>query len=359
MIAAPSLIPELDDIVRRGDPTRRADAARRVSELFLQGAANFRSDHVELFDGVLTSLVPHAGPEARAELADRLSVLANAPRGLVGQLAHEDEIAIAGPLLRRSPVIDEQMLVEIASEKSQGHLLAMAERPTLSPDLTDVIVARGDRAVVRRTAGNAGANFSPDGYSTLIKRAGQDGVLTIRLGQRDDLSPEQLKDLLSGSIDIVRRRLLTVVTPERQAGIRQAMSAINGVTQRAESRDFRAALRTVLALHREGALGEGALFNFAKVFKYEESVAALSILSGVKIETLDRLMSGDRDDPILVAGKTIGLEWATVRALIMLRHGPNRTIAPADSEIARANYARLMPSTAERVVSFWKTRSSI
>ena len=255
-------------------------------------------------------------------------MLANAPRGLVGQLAHEDEIAIAGPLLRRSPVIDEQMLIEIASEKSQGHLLAMAERPTLSSNLTDVIVARGDRNVVRRTAGNAGANFSPDGYSTLIKRAGQDGVLTIRLGQREDLSPDQLKDLLSGSIDVVRRRLLTVVTPERQAGIKQAMSAITGVTQRAESRDFTAAQRTVLALHRDGALGEGALLNFAKVFKYEESVAALSAMSGVKIETLDRLISGDRYDPILVAGKNVGLEWATVRALIMLRLGPNRTRCP-------------------------------
>ena len=82
MLPAPSLIPELDDIVRRGDPARRADAARRVSELFLQGAASFRSDHVELFDGVLTSLVPHAGPDARADLAERLSVLANAPRTL-------------------------------------------------------------------------------------------------------------------------------------------------------------------------------------------------------------------------------------------------------------------------------------
>jgi hypothetical protein len=79
-------------------------------------------------------------------------------------------------------------------------------------------------------------------------------------------------------------------------------------------------------------------------------------MTGVRIETLDRLISGDRHDPILVAGKTIGLEWATVRALMMLRLGPNRTAAPADIEIARTNYARLMPSTAERVVSFWKTR---
>ena len=356
MTTAPSLIPELDDIVRRGDPQRRADAARRISELFLQGAANFRADHVDLFDGVLTSLVPHAEIAARADLAERLSMLANAPRGLVGQLAHDDEIAIAGPLLRHSPIIEEPMLLEIASMKGQGHLLAMAERTTLSSDLTDVMVARGDRDVVRRAAGNAGAQFSDGGYSTLIKRAGQDGVLTIRLGQRDDLSSEQLKELLSGSIGVIRRRLFRSVKPERQVAIKQAMDQITAVTEREQRRDFLPAQRTVLALHRDGALGEGALLNFARAFKYEESIAALSAMSGVKIETLDRLISGDRFDPILIAGKTIGLEWATVRALIMLRLGPNRTVALADMENARMNFTRLMPATAGRVVGFWKTR---
>ena len=356
MTTAPSLIPELDDIVGHGDPKRRADAARRVSELFLQGAANFRSDHVALFDGVLTNLVPHADIAARAELAERLSLLANAPRGLVGQLAHEDEIAIAGPLLRRSPVIDEQMLVEIASAKGQGHLLAITERPTLSSDLTDVIVRLGDRNVVRRAAGNAGAAFSADGYSTLIKRAGQDGVLTIRLGQRDDLSPAQLKDLLAGSIDVIRRRMFQVVKPERQTAIKQAMTALSGVTERAERRDFEAAQRTILKLHCDGALGEGALLNFAKAFKYEETVAALAAMTCIKIETLDRLIGGDRYDPILIAGKTLGLEWTTVRALIMLRLGPNRTASLAETENARVNFTRLMPSTAERVMRFWKTR---
>ena len=246
MTNSPSLIPELDDIVSRGDPKRRADAARRVSELFLQGAANFRPDHIDVFDGVLTSLVPHAELEARAELAERLSQLDNAPRGLIGQLAHDDEIAIAGPLLRRSPLVDEKMLLEIASEKGQGHLLAMAERPTLSTELTDVMVARGDRDVVRRAAGNAGAAFSSSSYSTLIKRAGQDGVLTIRLGQRDDLSQDHLKELLSGSIDVVRRRLFQVVKPERQADIKQAMAVINAPSEREERRDFTAAQRTVL-----------------------------------------------------------------------------------------------------------------
>jgi uncharacterized protein (DUF2336 family) len=359
MAFATSLIPELDEIVRHGDPKRRAEAARRIAELFLLGAASFRPDHVDLFDGVLIDLVPHTELAARADLAERLSVLANAPRGLVGQLAREDEISIAGPLLRRSAVIDEQALIEIARIKGQGHLLAMSERSTLSPDLTDVILRRGDRDAVRRAAGNAGAHFSQAGYSALIKRAGHDGVLTLTVGQRDDLSAPQLKDLLAGSVDIIRRRLFEVVKPARQMAIKQAMSVISGVPEKVESRrDFAPAQRTILALHGAGELNEGALLGFAKAYKYEESIAALSAISGVKIATLDRLISGDRHDPILIVGKASGLEWATVRALILLRLGPTRVSSPTDIENLRVNFMRLMPSTAERVVSFWQTRQS-
>lgn len=357
MTAATLLIPGLDEIVRHGDPQRRAEAARRIAELFFQDAATLGSNHVDLFDGLLIDLVPHADLAARAELAERMSLLANAPRELVGQLARENEITIAGPLLRRSPVLDEAALIEIARVKGQGHLLAMSERAVLSTDLTDVLVHRGDRDVVRRTAGNSGAHFSEGGYSTLIKRAGRDGVLTLKLGQRDDLSADLLKELLAGSIDVIRRRLFEVVKPARQAVIKQAMAEISGVPEQVESRrDFMPAQRTVLTLHRDGYLNEGALLGFAKSHRYEESLAALSAMSGVKIATLDRLISGDRHDPILIVGKTIGLEWVTVRALLLLRLGPHRVPAPADIEAARVNFARLMPSTAERVVQFWKSR---
>jgi len=220
-------------------------------------------------------------------------------------------------------------------------------------------VHRGDRQVVRRAAGNAGALFSQAGYSALIKRAGQDGVLTLAIGQREDLSGQQLKDLLAGSIDIVRRRLFKVVKPGRQADIEQAMSEISGIPEQVEGgRDFAPAQRTILALHNAGELNEAALFGFAKAHKYEESVAALAAMSAVKIATLDRLIAGDRHDPILIVGRAIGLEWATVRALILLRLGPSRVPAPAHIEAARVNFGRLMPSTAERVVTFWRTHRS-
>jgi uncharacterized protein (DUF2336 family) len=359
MTVATSLIPGLDEIVRNGDPKLRTEAARRIAELFFQDAAHLRPNHVDLFDEILIDLVPHAELIVRAELAERMSQVANAPKVLVGRLARENEILVAGPILRRSPVLDEEILLEIARATGQSHLLAMSERPELSPDLTDVIVQRGDREVVRRTAGNAGALFSESGYGELIKRASQDGVLTLAVGQRADLSDLRLKQLLEGSIDAVRRRLFDLVKPERQNAIKLALAEITGILERFESkRDFVPAQRIVLALHEAGNLNEGALLGFAKTYRYEESIATLAAMSGVKIPILDNLISGDRFDPILIVGKTIGLEWATVRALILLRLGPNRVPAPSDIEAARVNFAKLMPSTAERVVGFWKTRRS-
>jgi uncharacterized protein (DUF2336 family) len=360
MTAATTLIPGLEEIVRHGDPKRRADAARRIAELFFKDAAVLRPDHVDLFDEILTDLVPHGELVARAELAERLSLISNAPRVLVGRLARENEIMVAGPILRRSPVLDEEALLEIARVKGQGHLLAMSERPKLSADLTDVIVERGDRDVIRRAAGNAGAQFSESGYNELIRRANQDGVLTLTVGQRADLSDARLKQLLSGSIDAVRRRLHDVVKPERRQVIKQVVSEITGVPERFENkRDFVPAQRTILSLYEGGHLNEGALLGFAKAYRYEEAVAALSAMSGVHIQTLDNLIASDRHDPILIVGKTVGLEWATVRALILMRLGPNRTPSPSDIESARANFTKLMPSTAERVVGFWRTRTPI
>jgi uncharacterized protein (DUF2336 family) len=359
MALAPSLIPGLDDIVKNGDPKRRADAARKISELFLDNAARFGPAHVDLFDGILTGLVPHTEIAARADLAERLSLLGNAPPALVGQLAREDEIRVAGPLLRRSPVIVESALIEIARMKGQGHLLAMSERPTLPAGVTDVMVRRGDRDVVRRVAGNAGARFSQTGYSSLIKRARGDGVLTLTVGQRDDLDTPQLKELLAGSVEIVRRRLFEVAKPDKKAAINHAMIEIIGPPkQSAMRRDFAPAQRAILALHHAGELNEAALLGFAKAHKYEECVAALSAMSAVRIATIDRLILGDRHDPILILGRATGLEWATTRALIVLRLGPGRVPSATDIEEARLNFERLAPATAQRVVSFWQTRQS-
>jgi uncharacterized protein (DUF2336 family) len=357
MAVAHSLIPGLEEIVRSGDPKRRSDAVRKISDLFLRGAAQFQPAHVDLFDGILTSLVPQTEVEARGELAERLATLANAPPQLVALLVRDDEVVIAGPLLRHSPLIDDATLVDIASLKGQPHLLAISERRPLTPPITDVIVRRGDIHVARSVARNSGAQFSHIGYSGLIRRAGEDAALAMTVGQRDDLSPAQLKDLLSRSIDTVRRRLFDAAKPSQRVAINRVMAEISGAPKHMNvARDFAVAQRLIQSLSQADDLNEGALLRFARAHQYEETAAALSAMSGVRIGTIDQLLKGDRDDPILILGKSIAISWATVRALMALRIGPGRSLSAADVEEARQNFERLVPATAQRVLTFWQTR---
>lgn len=358
MAVALSAIPELSDIVERGDSRRRADVMRKLSDLFARGAAQFQPKHIELFDGLLIGLIPLVEIDAKVRLAEQIAPIPNAPPMLVGRLVHEDEVAIAAPLLRLSPLIDESTLVEIASAKSQGHLFAISERAALSPPITDIIVSRGDRDVMRSVASNSGAQFSTIGYSGLLTRASNDGVLALEIGRRRDITPNQLKELLEHSADIVRRRLFDMAAPARKIAINQAMIGMGSApASRNSMREFVRAQREILTLSYAKALNEAALLAFAKEHKYAETVAALSMMTGVSLTIIDHLIRGDRNDPILIMGKSLGLQWATVRALIIVRIGPGKP-NPSLPEIeeARLNYERLVPATSQRVLKFWQKR---
>jgi uncharacterized protein (DUF2336 family) len=357
-VSAPPAIKELDDLVRSGDPRRRATAVRQLADLFVGGAPGFKSQHVAVFDGVLSVLAPATESTTRAELAVRIAGLENAPPNLVGQLARDADVRVAGPLLRASPLIDEPTLIEVARAMGQSHLLAISERATLGVPLTDVLVRRGERDVIRSLAANDGAALSSQGYSRLIKRAASDGMLAIAMGKRQDISDESLQELLAGSVDLVRRRLLDAAPPQRKASIANAMAAISG-TARAQplrQHDFAAAQREVVELHRAGRLNKQTLLDFARTRKYKETVAVLSAVSAIPVGAVDTILTGERRDSVLVLGKALGLEWPTVRALLAFRSPDGISSAP-DFQSARANFERLSPTTAQRVVKFWKERS--
>ena len=98
MSAHALLIPELDEVIERGSPERRAKTLRRITTLFLDGASQFNDDHLGLFGFVFSRLIAGAEVVARAELAHRLAPLRTVPAEVVLGLAHDDDIAVAGPV---------------------------------------------------------------------------------------------------------------------------------------------------------------------------------------------------------------------------------------------------------------------
>src|ERR1700730_7853738 len=265
MSAARSLIPELEDIVQHGSSRRRAQALRRITSLFLVGASLFNEDHVRLFDDVVNRLIDQIESKARAELSHRLAPLGNAPGELIGRLARDDDISVAGPVLRQSRRLAETDLVDIAETKSQAHLLAISGRTGIAEPVTDVLVRRGDREVVRSVADNRGARLSEGSFFTLVDRAEKDGVLAEKVGLRPDIPPRLFRDLLLKATEVVQQRLLATAKPETQAEIRRVLAKVsNEVGARAKPRDYSAAMRAVLTLRQQGTLDETTLVGFAK-----------------------------------------------------------------------------------------------
>ena len=349
-----SLLPELEEVVQHGSAEKRAKTLRRVTSLFLDGAANYSDEHVALFDDVIGALIEEIEVKALAELARRLASVPNAPHGVVTTLAKNDNIAVAGPVLKQSHLADPD-LKYIAETKSLAHLLALSTRLGLSETLSDILVRRGDREVARSIATNHKARLSEDAFTTLVRRAERDSALAEKIGSRTDIPPRLFRQLLMQASGVVQQRLLANAKPDTRAEIQRVLAKVTEeVAAKVAPRNYAAALAAVQVRHQERKLTETDVADYAKGGRYEEALAALSIVSAVPVEVVDRLVNGERADPVLILARAAGFSWSTVRAIMTARPGLKPTGQTLDA--ARENFDRLTPATAQRVVRFWQVR---
>jgi uncharacterized protein (DUF2336 family) len=355
MAVPASLIPELEDVLQNGSANRRARTLQRITTLFLDGVDQFSEEHVNVFDGIFTRLIEEIETKVRAELARRLAPVSNAPIEAVRRLAKDDDIEVAGPVLEQSPRLPEADLVDIVRTKSQAHLLAISSRTGIAEPVTDELIRRGDSQVVRSVAGNRRARLSEQGFTALVNRAEEDSILAERVGTRPDIPPRLFRELLLKATEVVQQRLVAAAKPETRSEIQRVLAKVSHEVGAAKSRDYAAAEQLVDMMQQQGVLNESALVGFAKSGKYAETIAALSRLCLVSIDVVDRLMGGDRPDPILILCKSAGWEWPTVKALILARPGHSGT-SSLGLDNAFSNFERLSPTTAQRVMRFWQAR---
>jgi uncharacterized protein (DUF2336 family) len=355
-----SIIAELEDAVRSGSSEKRVGTLRQVTDLFLHDGDRLNEEQVKVFDDVLCLLIARVETRARAELGTRLAPIDYAPFEVIQQLARDDEIAVAGSVLTHSSRLGTNTLVEIATTKGQDHLLAISGRINLPEAVTDVIVERGERKVIRKLANNASARFSDAGYSGIVAHADADDELVEILGLRIDLPLKFLRDLLRRATDAVRARLASIAPPELQEEIKRIMKAIASAAgeEKSPARDFSRAEKLVKLLKDLNELDEAAVVKFAEGKKIEEIAASLAVLNNVTTEMMARLLEGPRSDLVLIPCKSAGWDWPTVE--LILRNRPlKQPIDEQTLKLACKDYNRLTVETAQRTVRFWHVHNKI
>jgi uncharacterized protein (DUF2336 family) len=355
-----SLIAEVESAISSGSADKRVDTLRKVTDLFMLRADTYSDDQVEVFDDVISRLAVKIEEQARAELAKRLAPVARAPLAVIRSLARDESIVVAGPVLTHSPRLTEDELLAIARGEGQDRLLAISKRVTVSEAISDVLVTRGNRDVLRSVVSNDGARFSHAGFGKLVERSAGDDELSASVGLRKDIPKEHFRTLVSKASEAVFKKI-AAANPAAANEVNKILFDLTGheagTAAPAVPRDFTKAKANFEALQKSGKPIDHGVQQFATTGKYEEVIVAVASLCQLPVETVDRIFTdktADNDLALLLI-KASELRWPTAKLILDLRRGDTKS-SPAAVDTARVHFERLQTATAKRVVRFYQVR---
>ena len=334
--------------------------SERQRELFYNVAALFRltsqsctDEQIDVYDSVLFRLAGMVEMEARAQISEMLAPLGRAPGNTLVRLAR-DEIQVARPILVQSPALSDEDLVWVAETRGQDHLIAIAQRPSLSQAVTDVMVPRGEMPVRLQLAANMGAALSDASYAMLIDDAKRDGDLKARLAKRDDIPDQFIGLLVRHATGEVRKTL----ADHDQGGEIDKLDRAAAIAQDRMVRDywraqydFDDAWQRVSKLAAHNALDNALIERLAAADRFPETVCAVAIMCMVTLDEALHWMTAADPKPFLTAAKANGLPRKVVEAC--LTTGPwKRRLSREARNLALSRFDALDIGVARQLFGF-------
>jgi uncharacterized protein (DUF2336 family) len=350
-----TLLGELDGSPARKSVIHRAKALGQLADLFTANARRLTAEQVALFDEVMGRLIQELDKRSRLAFSEKIVAGTRSPPAVLRDLALDDDIEIAGPLLTSVPDISEETLVEGASTKGQDHLLAISRRASLSEAVTDVLVDRGSQEVVVSTVENRGARLSTGGYAAVVHRAQTDADLAVHLWMRPDVPAEHLAILFETAAESLQREL-QAMNPDKADDIRRLVLDARLRLQseaRARSPHYAAAHEQIKSLHESGQLREQGVLEFARAKKFDEVCISLGLLCDVPIGAIDRALNDENLDQLVILARAISLSWGTVSAIATMRHDEAKRLLLKDVAVS---FDKLNPATAKTILQYYRLR---
>jgi uncharacterized protein (DUF2336 family) len=355
--ASHHFLKELNEAILRGSPESRARALWHATDILIEG--RYSEDQIWVFGEVIGRLSDEIEQAARAKLAKRLAHSDNAPFNVVMILASDDSIDVAGPVLQYSQRLDTKSLVTNARTKGQPHLLAISKRCSIPIEVTDELVTRGNREVVRSVASNNGACISDFGFLQMIKRSEDDCILAEHLGLRKEIPRHMFQQLIAKASDVVKRKL----ERERPDLVDAIQTSVTDVTGKLHSKfgpatkGYFAAKRFVTAQHQYGNLNENSILEYARSHKMEEVTVGLSLLCSLPVDVVERTLVHNNSEMTLILAKALGFGWETAMALLFLG-AKNHRIPATDLDDMREEFTRLNTETTRGVLKAYQSRKN-
>ncbi|HWV40201.1 DUF2336 domain-containing protein [Pseudorhodoplanes sp.] len=330
---------------------KRLELLRIIAESFAVANEPPTPTIKHLLSDIVGKLLTQINPADRAQAAASLAKMDQLPDHVVSSLIHDDDIAVAGPIIRDYRKLSDRTMADVAHNGPQSHLEALAERDGVRPAVTDILVQRGEGPVLRKLACNSGATLSRQGMRVMIGKAASDPHLQEALVGRNDLSLEAVGQLLS------------IVSQSLVAKLRSAEVQFNPAVVQDQGAGWMSDRTKNVAqinrsIQRVRACAE-KLDDVLMAIAVERRLLDLAtLIAGVC--DLDRdygfnLVAQGRTDSLIVLLRALGVGWPVAERVLTLR------IDKLGSEfcgpmIDEATYESVEVDVARRAIHFLKVR---
>ncbi|UVO40509.1 DUF2336 domain-containing protein [Bradyrhizobium arachidis] len=289
-------------------------------------------------DGVLLRLTERVETGALVQLSTALAELGVAPPETLRRLASHNEPDVACPILLKSQALATTDLAAIAACCGERQQRAIAARQCIEPDVTEVLIARGDQICLALIK-NPGTKFSEAAYATLVAGADQDGEVAKALVLRPGIPDPVVRKLLAAPSRKTAPAKPTASSVPPAQGAAPALPCAD---------DYANARPEIVALSRVGKLNDSTVNRFAIRGETAKLLTALSVLSGAPIEVVEHVMIDDDCEGLVMACRASRLNWATTLAILSNRNGARLSFA--QRERAQLTFNTLLLSTSQWTV---------
>ncbi len=294
----------------------RQELARKIARLMPDMSADELNSLQERSLDLLERLAEDELPRVRAIIADEIAQCAHIPRRLALRLARDVEETVCGPILRYSPLLSDEDLIEIiASTRVHGAIEAIAQRDGLSGDVSAAIAASLDIPAVAQLLANPNAQIREETLNTIITQAQRIEVWHRPLVMRTDLSLRAIRRIAT----FVSRALIDELASRDKLDDDTAQwlkaRAQEAIENGRDGRGQPVTVEIVRKAFARGDLGDEIVTGAATLARRAPVVTALSLLAGAPSQTVEMVLDAQSGQGIVALCWKAGLSMRTALAI--------------------------------------------
>jgi uncharacterized protein (DUF2336 family) len=282
------------DLLRDPSANMRATTARKVAGEFSHG--EMTEQERDLAEEIFRLMLQDAEVRVRQALSEGLKENPEVPKDVAVGLA-QDVSAVAEPMLRFSDVLTDQDLIEIVASQSADHQIAIAERATVSEQVSDALASTQNETVVATLLGNDAADISENTFQRVLDDFGDSEKVSAPMALRTELPVAVSERLVTLVSDELKHHLVTHHAMSANVATDLILQSREKATLSLVGRDHASANAEALVrqLHENGRLTATIILRSLCLGDLDFFESAMARLAGIPVVNAHMLIF-DRGD---------------------------------------------------------------